>query len=280
MAQNPLAPPPQSGKDPQQDRWMYLLWRRLTQSGQILLSSLDFSGSNLTDLQTRNHNDLQNLNAGDYVHLTAANHTDLTDGGATTLHKHDHGGMDGLSDDDHPQYLLANGTRSLSADWDAGSFEIRAQTFESDVITGTAPLVIASTTKVINLNSDLLDDQSGSYYLDSGNFTGTNWTDLTDAGATTLHKHDHGGMDGLADDDHAQYLLASDATNRATFASNWTDLTDGGVTSLHSHSGGGAAEISNLVTATTTINADTSVTVVSYLDISGDLVCSGNLSVT
>ncbi len=179
MAQNPLAPPPQSGKDPQQDRWMYLLWRRLTQSGQILWSSLDFSGSNLTDLQTRDHNDLQNLNAGDYVHLTAANHTDLTDGSATTL-----------------------------------------------------------------------------------------------------HKHDHGGMDGLADDDHAQYLLASDATNRATFASNWTDLTDGGVTSLHSHSGGGAAEISNLVTATTTINADTSVTVVSYLDISGDLVCSGNLSVT
>lgn len=30
-------------------------------------------------------------------------------------------------------------------------------------------------------------------------------TDLTDAGATTLHKHDHGGMDGLTDDDHTQY---------------------------------------------------------------------------
>lgn len=41
---------------------------------------------------------------------------------------------------------------------------------------------------------------------DSANFTGTNWTDLTDAGATTLHKHDHGGMDGLADDDHTQYV--------------------------------------------------------------------------
>lgn len=37
----------------------------------------------------------------------------------------------------------------------------------------------------------------------------TNWTDLTDAGATTLHKHDHGGLDGLTDDDHAQYLLIS-----------------------------------------------------------------------
>lgn len=34
-----------------------------------------------------------------------------------------------------------------------------------------------------------------------------NWTDLTDAGATTLHKHDHGGLDGLGDDDHSIYAL-------------------------------------------------------------------------
>lgn len=117
----------------------------------------------------------------------------------------DHGSIGGLSDDDHPQYLLAAGTRALSANWDAGSFQIRAETFQSDVTTGTAPLTVASTTKVANLNADKLDDQEGSYYLDSANFTGTNWTDLTDAGATTLHKHDHGGMDGLADDDHTQY---------------------------------------------------------------------------
>ena len=46
---------------------------------------------------------------------------------------------------------------------------------------------------------------------------------------------DHGALTGLADDDHSQYLLASDATNRSTFAANWTDLTDGGATTLHSH---------------------------------------------
>lgn len=59
----------------------------------------------------------------------------------------------------------------------------------STLATGTAPFVIASTTKVANLNVDLLDDQSGAYYLDSTNFTGTNWTDLTDGGDTTLHTH-------------------------------------------------------------------------------------------
>lgn len=89
----------------------------------------------------------------------------------------------------HTDYIAKNGTTALTADWDAGSFEIRAQTFESDVATGTAPMVIASTTKVANLNADLLDDQSGAYYLDSTNFTGANWTDLTDGGATALHSH-------------------------------------------------------------------------------------------
>ena len=46
---------------------------------------------------------------------------------------------------------------------------------------------------------------------------------------------DHGALSGLGDDDHTQYLLASAATDRATFATNWTDLTDAGDTTLHGH---------------------------------------------
>ena len=60
--------------------------------------------------------------------------------------------------------------QGAGANVDIGAFEMRAQTFESDVATGTAPIVVASTTKVANLNADLLDDQTGSYYLDFGNF--------------------------------------------------------------------------------------------------------------
>ncbi|HET6453322.1 MAG TPA: hypothetical protein VFI02_02860, partial [Armatimonadota bacterium] len=47
--------------------------------------------------------------------------------------------------------------------------------------------------------------------------------------------NDHGALSGLSDDDHVQYLLASDATDRATFATNWLDLTDAGDTALHIH---------------------------------------------
>lgn len=65
--------------------------------------------------------------------------------------------IDGLNS---TAFIKADGTVPLTADWDAGSFEIRAQTLESDVATGTAPLTIASTTLVTNLNADLLDGKN------------------------------------------------------------------------------------------------------------------------
>lgn len=55
------------------------------------------------------------------------------------------------------------GTIAVSgADFDLGAFEVRAQTLESDVTTGTAPFTVASTTKVANLNSDTLDGTNSS----------------------------------------------------------------------------------------------------------------------
>lgn len=60
--------------------------------------------------------------------------------------------------------LLRDGTTILTANWDAGSFEIRAQTFQSDVVTGTSPLIVASTTVVANLNAALLDGNPASAF--------------------------------------------------------------------------------------------------------------------
>jgi hypothetical protein len=50
--------------------------------------------------------------------------------------------------------LLADGTVPLTANWDVGSYKITAEQLESDVTTGTAPLVVASTTLVDNLNPE------------------------------------------------------------------------------------------------------------------------------
>lgn len=46
---------------------------------------------------------------------------------------------------------------------------LSANVLISEVTTGTAPLTIASTTLVTNLNADLLDGQQGSYYLSASN---------------------------------------------------------------------------------------------------------------
>jgi hypothetical protein len=44
----------------------------------------------------------------------------------------DHGDLSGLSDDDHPQYLRADGNRELSGDWDAGNYSITALEYYGD----------------------------------------------------------------------------------------------------------------------------------------------------
>jgi len=62
-------------------------------------------------------------------------------------------------------YLKADGTISLSADWDAGSYKITAEQLESDVAGGTAPLIVASNTVVANLNADLLDGIEASAFM-------------------------------------------------------------------------------------------------------------------
>lgn len=53
--------------------------------------------------------------------------------------------------------------------------DVSANTFQSTVSTGTAPLTVASTTVVTNLNADKLDGQDGSYYatVNNASFTGT-----------------------------------------------------------------------------------------------------------
>jgi len=53
--------------------------------------------------------------SGKWINQTAAEA-----GLAVASHTHDHGDLTGLSNDDHTQYLLADGSRALTADWDIG----------------------------------------------------------------------------------------------------------------------------------------------------------------
>lgn len=81
--------------------------------------------------------------------------------------------------------------------------DVVANTFQSTVSTGSAPLVVASTTVVTNLNADKLDGQDGSYYapIASPSFTGN----VTAAGNVIV-----GTASG---DEGGEMLLVKPATN-------------------------------------------------------------------
>lgn len=58
-------------------------------------------------------------------------------------------------------FVAVDGALPLTADWDAGSNKITAEQLASDIATGTAPLIVASTTVVTNLNADTVDAIQG-----------------------------------------------------------------------------------------------------------------------
>ena len=67
----------------------------------------------------------------------------------------------------------------------AGSVSVSDQV-KSTLATDTAPLIVASTTEVTNLNADLLDGEHGAYYLDAANLTGNVPADFIRLGTDTV----------------------------------------------------------------------------------------------
>jgi len=78
---------------------------------------------------------------------------------------------------------------------------------------------VAFKSDLAKLNQD--DNQQTSKYIYSSTVGGIfnfkrDWEDLTDGGATTLHKHDHGGMDGLGDAADHTWAALVDGTRNIT----------------------------------------------------------------
>lgn len=61
--------------------WYAKLRNFINGANNIAWAAIDKSGSNLNQIQTRNHNDLQNVQggtSGEFYHLTSAQHTEAT----------------------------------------------------------------------------------------------------------------------------------------------------------------------------------------------------------
>jgi hypothetical protein len=108
----------------------------------------------------------------------------------------------------------------------ASESTLSATQFTSTIATGTAPLIVASTTLVTNLNADLLDGQQGTHYLDYNNFTNIP-TSLKNPNALTIA----GGLSlssGTTYDGSAAVTLSHADTSSA---SSLTALTGANVVS-------------------------------------------------
>jgi hypothetical protein len=160
-----------------------------------------------------NHASLYNINSTNYTHLTATNHTDLTDGGATTLHKHDHGGLDGLGDNDHTMYVsgvIDTSSLDLSLSNQAISGVVLPAGVNHDLLlnysgnkhvdhtlvsiatgSGLSGGGTIASTRTLTVSEGNVNHAS-LYNLNSANYThltATNHNDLTDSGDSTLHYH-------------------------------------------------------------------------------------------
>lgn len=115
----------------------------------------------------------------------------------------DHGALTGLGDDDHTQYLLANGTRQATYLDVSG---LTGATAASRYVGATASGAPASGTFAVG---DYIIEQTGKIYVCTVAGTPGTWTQIGGGGVT-----DHGALTGLADDDHTQYVLHSILTTR------------------------------------------------------------------
>lgn len=148
----------------------------------VAWSSLDFTGSNLTDLGTRNHNDLQNIQGGasnDYYHFTSAQKTDLTDGGDSTLHYH-------AADRDSANFTGTNWTDLT----DAGDSSLHYHSADRNRANHTGTQTI-STLSDLNVFKTISVSGQSDVVADSGTDTltlaaGTNVTITTDATTDTI----------------------------------------------------------------------------------------------
>jgi hypothetical protein len=127
-------------------------------------------------------------------------------GGGST----DHGALTGLSDDDHTQYVLATGARSMNTLDVTGNITVGGTVDGRDVASDGSTL-------------DTLNSLAGVHIFDS-----------------TIHftqaSIDHGTIGGLGDNDHPQYLLTS---VYSTASANIPGFQDSGL--LISNAGGDSA---------------------------------------
>jgi hypothetical protein len=212
--------------------------------------------------------DFAALQAGDIPDLSGSYH-------ATSV---DHGGIGGLGDDDHTQYLLATGARDLTGDL------TMTQATQNDLIFDRTSALVNNVSAAITFrgngfNLGSIYGQSVTNTPATGDSPGQLVFQTTPDGSSTsvaawIMQSDGDLIPSTADGDLGQ---TGNRVNKGWFdtldsagdiiigaqtitATNWLDLTDGGATTLHSHAGG--ADLSGIDFLVGTASGDLSAEIV------------------
>ena len=196
-----------------------------TAQGVIAWASLNFAGSNITDIATRNHNSLQTIQGGtanQYYHLTATQLTNLGTSGTSILYGNGSGGFSNVTIGSGVSFT----TGTLSATGSGGTITS---------VTGTAPVVSSGgTTPAISMAAATTSV--------NGYLTSTDWN-------TFNGKLSYTGATGDVD------LNAKNLTNVSTFSAATVKATTaaGYISSDGSTGYTGTVTTSSLVGMTITI---------------------------
>ena len=142
----------------------------------------------------------------------------------------DHGALTGLSDDDHSQYILVDGTRAFTGNIQAnasGTLDIGSLSlpFKDLYLTGSSLYINGDKVLYMSGNDLVLDSPSGNVVISGG-------VDLSNADIQ------HGALDGLLDDDHPQYINDTEMTTISGDLVAQLHTQSHAITSTADHSGG------------------------------------------
>ena len=219
--------------------WFYKVSQALVQQASIAWSSIDFTGSNLQDIQTRQHNALQNIQGGiasQYYHLSLAQYNSLSaltslpvtvpngGTGATTL----------------TGYVYGNGTSPMTA----------STTIPWSVITGT-PSILSPAYGAFSNTADQLTTNNTATVLALNSTDASSSTSLASNKVTI-------SQTGTYNIQFSLQFVNTDSQAHNTFVwlrKNGTDLTGTGskydVPSTHGSSDGYLISVANFFVSIT-----------------------------
>lgn len=209
--------------------WFYKVSQALVQEASIAWSSIDFTGSNLQDIQTRQHNALQNIQGGiasQYYHLSLAQYNSLSaltslpvtvpngGTGATTLTGYVYGnGTSPMTASTTIPWSVITGAPSITAP-SYGAFQnnvdqtyavantayiIALNTIDySNNVSLTSNRMTVSTTGTYNLEFSFQLANADSQIHEFAVWLRKNGTDVAGTSSIASVVSSHGGIDGYA----------------------------------------------------------------------------------